>query len=158
MTKRARMRFPQSLSSLIDNELKGLGLANHLREAEIWRLWPDVVGPTVSSRAQPLRIANGTLTVSVSSSPWMQELNFLKGMMIEKLNARLGAEVVKEIFLKSGKVEKLLTENDNEDPPGSKALTSSQLAFITEQSKQIADAETRDAFIALMKSSLESSR
>jgi hypothetical protein len=158
MTKRARMNFPQSLSSLLQNELKEPGLAACLREAEIWRLWPEVVGQTVSSRAQPLRISNGILTVVVSSSPWMQELNFLKGMMIEKLNGRLGGQVINEIILKSGKVENISSVTIDNDLPGKKRLTERQSALISEQAAMIGDSETRNSFIALMKTCLENDR
>jgi len=157
MAKRARMRFPRPLTDLLQDELRGLGLAERLREADIWRLWPDVVGPAIAARAQPLRIINGTLTVGVSSGPWMQELTFLKGMIREKLNARLEGEVVREITLKSGKVE-VSAPTSAEEPPRKKRLTPRQLAQIEEQSAGIADQETRDAFAALMKASLENAR
>ena len=156
MAKRARMKFPQPLTNLLAQELKGLGLAERLREAEIWRLWPEVVGQAVASRAQPLRIINGTLTVAVSSGPWMQELTFLKTMMQEKLNERLGSEVVRAIILKSGKVASHIAPEEPSPPP-KKKLTARQLAFITEQAAAIPDAETRAAFAALMKASFESS-
>ena len=157
MAKRARMRFPQPLSALLLNELKGLGLTDRLREADIWRVWPEVVGPAISSRAQPLRIINGTLTVAVSSGPWMQELTFLKGMIREKLNGQLGGEVVKEIVLKSGKVEKDVPAAADE-APRKKRLTARQLAFIDEQSAAISDPETRAEFVALMRARLENGR
>lgn len=152
------MRFPIPLGDLLTEELKGHGLAERLREAEIWRLWPEVVGHAISSRAQPLRIINGTLTVAVSSGPWMQELSFLKGMMKEKLNGRLGGEVVKEIVLKSGKVEKTFAPQIEpaEAPPRKKPLTDRQLAFIDEQAATISDPETREVFVDLMRASLES--
>ena len=157
MAKRARMKFPQPLTNLLAQELQGLGLAERLREADIWRLWPDVVGQAVASRAQPLRIINGTLTVAVSSGPWMQELTFLKEMMKEKLNERLGSEVVKAIILKSGKVLPPVASDVKKLPP-KKKLTARQLALIDEQSSAIADEETREAFAALMKASFESGR
>ncbi|OGR25753.1 MAG: hypothetical protein A2X79_03440 [Desulfuromonadaceae bacterium GWB2_53_15] len=156
MAKRARMKFPQPLTNLLAQELKGLGLAERLREADIWRLWPEVVGQAVASRAQPLRIINGTLTVAVSSGPWMQELTFLKTMMQEKLNERLGSEVVRAIILKSGKVVSPVATDEEPSPP-KKKLTARQLAFINEQAAAIPDAETRAAFAALMKASFESS-
>ena len=157
MAKRARMRFPQPLAALLQEELKGLGLVERLREADIWRVWPEVVGPAISSRARPLRIINGTLTVAVSSGPWMQELTFLKGMIREKLNGQLGAEVVKEIVLKSGKVDKEAPVIADE-PPRKKRLTARQQALIAEQSAAIADPEIREVFAALMKANLESGR
>jgi len=154
MAKRARMRFPLPLGDVARQEFTALGLADRLREADIWRLWPEVVGPTVAARAMPLRIIKGTLTIVVSSGPWKQELGFLKGMMKEKLNDRLGGEVVKEIVLKSGKVE-LFAAAPPEEVPAKKRLTTRQLAYIDEQSAGIADTEIREAFVALMKASLE---
>ena len=153
MGKRARMRFPLPLGDVARQEFTALGLADRLREADIWRLWPEVVGTMVAARAVPLRIIKGTLTVGVSSGPWKQELGFLKGMMKDKLNARLGAEVVREIVLKSGTVEQYAVPSP-EVPPPKKRLTSRQLAYIDEQSAGIVDPETRKAFVDLMKASL----
>jgi hypothetical protein len=154
MVKRARMRFPLPLADVARQEFTALGLAERLREADIWRLWPEVVGPTVATRAMPLRIIRGTLTVVVSSGPWKQELGFLKGMMKDKLNACLGGEVVKEIVLKAGKVDQY-AEAPPEEAPVKKRLTARQKAYIDEQSAAIADIETREAFVALMKASFE---
>ena len=160
MAKRPRMRFPLPLSDVVRVELTTLGLAERLREAEIWRLWPEVVGPVVAARAMPLRIIKGTLTVAVSSGPWKQELTFLKGMMIEKLNERLGGEVVREIVLKSGQVDRDagVTPTPPEEVPRKKRLTTRQLSFIDEQSAAIPDQEIREAFAALMKASFEGAK
>lgn len=157
MAKRARMPFPRPLPGLIQECLQGLGLAERLREAEIWRVWPDVVGATVAARAQPLRIINGTLTVAVSSAPWIQELRFMTGMMKDKLNSRLGGEVVREIVLKAGRVQKSVIDEEPEMSPP-KPLTAAQLALIEEQASAIADPEARQVFADLMKASLETSR
>lgn len=154
MAKRPRMPFPRPLPGLLQECLQGLGLAERLREAEIWRIWPEVVGSTVAARAQPLRIINGTLTVAVSSAPWIQELRFMTGMMKEKLNKSLGGEVVREIVLKAGKVQKTVIEADSE-MPSPIPLTTDQLALIEEQSAAIEDPDARLAFIELMKTSLE---
>ena len=155
--KRPRMRNPKPLADLLEEGLASLGLGERLREFEIWRLWPEVVGPAIASRAQPLRIINRVLTVAVSSGPWMQELNFLKGMIREKLNSRLGSEVVTEIALKSGKVASFIEIPDT-DPLPQKPLTARQLELINQQAAQIADVETREAFSELMKASLANSR
>jgi hypothetical protein len=157
MVKRARMRFPLPLADVARQEFTALGLAERLREADIWRLWPEVVGPTVAARAMPLRIIKGALTIVVSSGPWKQELGFLKGMMKDKLNDRLGAEVVKEIVLKSGRVDQY-AEAPPEEVPAKKRLTTRQLACIDEQSAGIVDTEIREAFVALMKASLEGTK
>lgn len=152
------MRYPQPLRDVVREELSVLGLADRLKEAEIWRLWPEIVGQTIASRAMPLRIIKGTLTLAVSSGPWKQELMFLKAAMIEKLNACLGGEIVREIVLKSGKITKDdgVVPNPPEDVPTKKQLTPDQLNYIDRQSAAIKDSETREAFKALMKASFES--
>lgn len=154
MVKRVRMSFPRSMQWLLQESLQGLGLAERLRDAEIWRVWPDVVGAVVAVRAQPLRIINGTLTVAVSSAPWMQELRFMTGIMKEKLNERLGAEVVREIVLKAGRVDTPIAEAPEEKLP-KKRLSSRQKALIEEHSAPFTDPETRKAFAELMKASME---
>lgn len=151
------MRFPRPLSELLAESFKGLAMAERLREADIWRIWPDVVGPVVASRAQPLRIINGTLTVAVSSGPWMQELTFLKAIMQQKLNDRLGDNVVREIVLKSGKIAAPVARATDE-APRRKKLDKEQLARIERESAVIADDEARLAFAELMKVSLETVR
>ena len=154
MQKRPRMPFPRPLSEVLRINLRSSGLAERLREAEIWRVWPEVVGATLACRAQPVRIINGTLTVAVSSSPWMQELRFMTAMMREKLNARLGAEIVREIVLKAGRVDAPPVEEPEEiiEPH---TLSSQQQAHIEAESAAIADPETRQAFAELMRTSME---
>lgn len=153
MTKRPRMPFPRPLSGVMHESLVGLGLAERLREAEIWRIWSDVVGEALAARARPVRIINGTLTVAVSSAPWMQELRFMTSMMKEKLNNCLGAEVVREIVLKAGRVEKPPAEAPDETITP-RSLNPQQLSFIEAQAAPIEDPETRQAFIELMQASI----
>lgn len=157
MTKRPRMPFPRGMSALLQESLQTLGMAERLRDAEIWRIWSDSVGAMVAARAQPLRIINGTLTVAVSSAPWMQELRFMTEIMKEKLNSRLGAEVVREIVLKAGRVDLPAAETP-EKKAARKDLTPAQKALIEEHSSGISDMETRHAFAELMKTSMESTR
>jgi hypothetical protein len=157
MPKRPRMSFPRPLSRVVQESLVVLGLAERLREAEIWRIWPDVVGATLACRAHPVRIINGTLTVAVSSAPWMQELRFMTAMMKEKLNIWLGAEVVHEIVLKAGRVDKQIVEVPDEIT-SPHLLTPEELALIETQAVSIADPETRQAFIELMQASMERPR
>jgi hypothetical protein len=152
------MRFPQLLPDLLRKQLAGLGLAERLREVEIWRLWPEVVGPAVALRAQPLRIINGTLTIAVSSAAWMQELRFLTAMMKEKLNDRLGAVLIKEIVLRPGTIEKAAPSAVEDEPEPLKVLSERQKTFIAEQSAGIGDPEIRAAFVDLMKTSFERGR
>ncbi len=154
MSKRPRMAYPRSLFGLMGESVVGTPLGDRLRETEIWRIWPDVVGAPVAGRAQPLRIINGTLTVAVSSAPWMQELRFMTTMMKEKLNERLGSEVVREIVLKTGRVQLPLTTEEAEPLPPA-PLTPEIRERIEAEAAAIMDPETRMAFYELMCATLQ---
>lgn len=149
------MKYPMPLGEIIRHEMVLSGLAERLREAEIWRIWSDVVGKTIANRAIPLRIIKGVLTVAVSSGPWMQELRYLTEKIKDKLNAELGSEMVSSIVLKTGKVE-YFTDPPPEEIPHKKRLTTRQQQFINEQSAALPDPELQKVFAELMKISYQS--
>jgi predicted nucleic acid-binding Zn ribbon protein len=93
----ARIAAPagQVLDELIDR----LPFRERLREHAVWNVWLDVVGPLLASRAEPMRIEDGKLFVRVANSTWMQELQFLKDDLRNRLNQRLGRPLVNDIFL-----------------------------------------------------------
>jgi hypothetical protein len=64
-----------------------------------------VVGKPIARNAQPEKIRNGTLFVRVTSPVWMQQLQYMKEMIAEKLNQRLKGEVVRNIFFVVGRVD-----------------------------------------------------
>ena len=70
--------------------------------AEVWEHWDRAVGETIARNAQPAAFRGSTLVVKVSSSVWRQELRYLKSTIIDKINAALGQECVKEIKFKVG--------------------------------------------------------
>jgi predicted nucleic acid-binding Zn ribbon protein len=67
------------------------------RDATIWKIWDEVVGPAISRNAQPLWIKDRRLRVKVSDPIWLQELSYLERSVREKLNARLGRQAVEKI-------------------------------------------------------------
>jgi hypothetical protein len=88
----------ERLGQILDKSLKRLELSGRIEEYGIWPIWNETVGPVVARNAQPEKIRNGTLFVSVTSPTWMNELQYMKQMIAEKLNDRIGREVVKNIF------------------------------------------------------------
>ena len=76
-----------------------------MRGYAIWTFWNDEVGAGIARRAQPARFRNGILFVTVATHSWMQELQFMKDDIRERLNTRLGANLVHDIFFVSGNVD-----------------------------------------------------
>ena len=95
----------ERLGTVLDQSLKRLDLSARLEQYGVWPIWNDVVGKTIANNAQPEKIRNGTLFVKVSSPVLMQQLQFMKEMIAEKLNQRLKGEVVKTIFFMVGRID-----------------------------------------------------
>ena len=68
----------------------------------VWTFWTDEVGPAVAARAEPAAFRDGILSVRVSGAAWMQELQFMKEELRERLNHRLGAPMIRDIYFVSG--------------------------------------------------------
>lgn len=94
----------EKLGEVLEKSLKRLDLSTSLEEYGVWPIWDDTVGPTIARNAQPEKIRHGTLFVKVSSPIWMQQLQYMKELLSDKLNQRLRKEVVKNIFFVVGKI------------------------------------------------------
>jgi hypothetical protein len=73
-----------------------------LAQYEIWARWPDLVGERIAAHTEPAGLKNRRLTVRVASAAWLQELSFLRAELVQKINAGLGDERVREIRLVAG--------------------------------------------------------
>lgn len=147
--KRKRMPKPMAISALMADVFRGHPLEKRLNEGNIWLVWDKAVGKEIAAKAQPAKFRDGVLTVAVSSAPWMQQLNFLKAGMMEKLNKRLGEELVKEIYLKAGRLERHHVP-PRQHPAADRALTSEEQKRIGELTAAIEDPELREKFTSLM--------
>jgi predicted nucleic acid-binding Zn ribbon protein len=97
---------PSKVSAVLRNVLQRVDPDQQLRAYDIWTFWDDEVGEGIARRAQPARFRNGILFVTVATHSWMQELQYLKDSIRERLNARLGAALVRDIYFVSGSVER----------------------------------------------------
>src|SRR5918996_4170860 len=138
------------LGEVLDRSIKRLQLSTRLDEYGVWPIWNDIVGQTIARNAQPEKIRNGTLFVKVTSPVWMQQLQFMKQMIADKLNQRLRSEVVKNIFFVLGRIDTDISEGEFKTPlPQKRELENSQLdeTFL----ESLTDPDVRQAFKRLLK-------
>jgi predicted nucleic acid-binding Zn ribbon protein len=88
---------PRRLSGVLEDLLRGLGLEERMAAWRAVALWPEVVGGEAARRTEAVSCSGGTLFVQVSSNAWMHQLSFLRQDIRNRLNHRLGREVVREI-------------------------------------------------------------
>ena len=91
---------PKSLDAAISNVLASLGLGRKLKQYEVLEAWSGIVGDQIGKVTSADHIRDGKLFVSVSQSTWRNELVFLKKELIDKINAAMHEEVVKDIIFR----------------------------------------------------------
>ncbi|MEE4265576.1 MAG: DUF721 domain-containing protein [Desulfobacteraceae bacterium] len=69
---------------------------------QVWQVWDDIVGGVIAQNARPAAFKGKILLVHVSSSTWVQQLQFLKKEMIAKLNNAFGKALVEDLKFKIG--------------------------------------------------------
>ncbi len=102
---RKKMSSPAPLGTVLQQAMEASRIDIDLDAYRLWQQWEDVVGPTIAQNTRPEAIKGKLLLVNVSSAPWMQQLQFLKPELIEKLNETLGKEVVGDIRFKIGPLD-----------------------------------------------------
>lgn len=102
---RRKTSKPLLVGDILQETLKRRNLPIDCRNQEIVTGWEKIVGPVISQQTKPEKIRNKTLYLKVSSPIWMQQLQFMKPELIEKVNAALGKEAVHNIFFNVGVIE-----------------------------------------------------
>jgi len=141
----------ERLGDVLSMSLKRSPLGRRLDEYGVWPVWSEVVGAPIARNAQPEKIRNGTLFVKVASPVWMQQLQFMKIMIVEKINQRLKADIVKNIFFVVGKIDSDVTEEKPHAAPPQTAVPAERPlddAFV----ESIENPEIRQAFKRLLRS------
>lgn len=145
--------FPKPIASLLAEAFRGKPLEKRLGEAEVWRVWEAAVGPQIAARARPSKFHDGVLTVVVASAPWMQQLSFMKRDIAERLNGRIGKNLVREIYLKAGRPPRP-EERHPAERPAARLLSETEESKIEAAVSVISDAELRQAFSDLIRKQL----
>jgi predicted nucleic acid-binding Zn ribbon protein len=86
-----------AINSALRAFVADLGIAPTLAMYDVVTTWPDVVGEQIARVSTAERMENGILFVSVTNAPWRAELTMKRKSIIDKINARAGGKIVKEI-------------------------------------------------------------
>jgi len=86
-----------SLKQILDKTLESHGIDKRLQQESAVVQWEDIVGAKIAQASKAVKIDRGTLLIEVKSCAWKQQIQMLKPEIIKKLNAQLGADVVKDI-------------------------------------------------------------
>ena len=128
---------PGRLADALRQVLQRIDPDRRLPAFRVWALWAEAVGDAVAAHAEPAGFRDGVLSVRVASAAWMQELQFMKEALRERLNERLGAALIRDIYFVSGRVAAppvpappAVREDCDEPPVALPALQDPDLAAI----------------------------
>jgi predicted nucleic acid-binding Zn ribbon protein len=85
-----RRPAPRPLRRALEDALGQAAPAGLL--ARVQSVWPDVAGTAVAGESTPVSERERTVTVACRSAVWAQELELLGTDLVDRLNARLGAD------------------------------------------------------------------
>ncbi len=89
-----------SLAEAIQDYVREMKLEKGLNETALVSSWEEIVGKAIASRTSKIYIKDQILYVHLKSSVVRNELLMLRQALKEKLNAKSGTEVIKDIVLR----------------------------------------------------------
>ena len=102
---RRKTSAPLRVGDILKEAMKRRNIPVDMAGGKIVSDWENTVGPVISQQTRPEKIRNRTLYLTVSSPIWMQQLQFMKKELLEKVNAALQKEAVSDIFFNVGVIE-----------------------------------------------------
>jgi len=91
------MAEAKQLNGLIYRFLQSIGIKDKIEENFAIVYWDAVVGKEIAKKTEPFKVIKGSLFVRVDDTVWRNELQFLKHEIIEKLNKKIGKNIINDI-------------------------------------------------------------
>ena len=91
---------PRPLATALQSLTATLAPATTL--ARVQEVWAQATGPAVAAAARPTAERGGVLTVTCEAAVWAQELDLMAAELLERLNAALGEEALRELRCRTG--------------------------------------------------------
>ena len=100
--EKARERREKAAGDIVGGVLKSIRIETRRAEAEIIRVWNELVDPSVAAHAQPVGINKGTLFVDVDSSVWLSEIvRYRRREILDRLQSSFGKELIARISFRT---------------------------------------------------------
>ena len=145
---RKNNKKPLSVGEVLENFLSRSGLKRRVQEQKILDSWERVVGKTVAERTEPIRVQNRVLQVKVDSSVWMQQLQFMKGLIIQKFQQQMGGNFLQDLRFFIGEMKPTAEGKREEKKQGMNgptgAIKEEERKRIEKEVERVQDPEMRE--------------
>jgi predicted nucleic acid-binding Zn ribbon protein len=91
------------VSALLPQVLSEMRIDRRQSEAEILKVWNQLLDPIITAHAQPTGLRKGTLFVTVDSSVWLSEIvRYQRKEILARLQHSFGRDLVARISFRVG--------------------------------------------------------
>ncbi len=90
-------RSAEPIGRVLERTLRAQGLSRRLDRVLPAQVWREAVGGGIAERARPTVLRAGVLHVLVEDHRWRDQLDAARTLLIERVNARLGRPLVREL-------------------------------------------------------------
>jgi len=99
----ARAFRARSSNDLMPAVLSELRIDKRRMDAEVVKVWNNLLDPTIIAHAQPTGLRKGTLFVTVDSSVWLSEIvRYRRKEILDRLQHSFGREFISRISFRLG--------------------------------------------------------
>ena len=100
--KMQAMRARQ-VNAVLPNVLSSLRIDRRRAEAEVTKVWNNLIDPAIVAHAQPTGLRNGTLFVNVDSNVWLSEIvRYRRKEILDRLQHSFGRDFIARISFRVG--------------------------------------------------------
>ncbi len=93
----------RAAGDIMPQVLKELRIDRCRAEAEVLKVWNNLIDPSLVAHAQPTGLNKGTLFVTVDSSPWLDEIvRYRRKEILDRLQHSFGRDLIGKISYRLG--------------------------------------------------------
>jgi predicted nucleic acid-binding Zn ribbon protein len=89
-----------NISAVIEAMFKKYRLTAKITEIKLVQAWEKIAGPLIAKHTSEIKLLNKTLYVTFDNAPLKNEMFYRRFMLLEAINAELGAGTIEKIFIK----------------------------------------------------------
>jgi hypothetical protein len=93
----------RTAAAVLPKLMKDLRMDARQGEAEIVKVWNDLLDPVITAHAQPANLHKGTLFVNVDSSVWLSEIvRYRRKEILDRMQHSFGRNMIQKISFRIG--------------------------------------------------------
>jgi predicted nucleic acid-binding Zn ribbon protein len=101
--EKARAVPARTVAEVLPKLMKEMRMEARQGEAEVVKVWNELLDPNITAHAQPNNLHKGTLFVNVDSSVWLSEIvRYRRKEILDRLQHSFGKNLIQKISFRIG--------------------------------------------------------